>query len=251
MLHRIDKLIGMSIGASDGEIGKVNDVYFDDHQWAVRYLVIETGGWLGDRKVLISPFAIESVDTGLGIINVNLSRERIKGSPPIDTDKPVSRQHEMEMFGYYGYPGYWGGPLLWGLSSFPITPTMVLPSVNDALPGHSAAPADPNLRSADEVAGYHVQAKDDLIGHLEDFLVDVESWAIRYIAVDTRNWLPGKHVLIPPRWIKRLDWAQKTVDIDITRRTLEHAPEYDPGLEFSPMHEAALDQHYQRPGHPL
>ena len=246
MLNRLNHLIGMSITATDGDIGKVKDVYFDDHLWAARYLVVETGGWLDNKRVLISPFSVRHIDWDLRSISVNLTRERIKGSPPVDTDRPVSRQSEIDFSGYYGYPGYWSGPMLWGSAMYPMMPVDDRPLANEALPGHTAPPTDPHLRSAKEVSGYSLQARDAAIGHLEDFLVEDASWAIRYLVVDTRNWWPGKHVVIPPQWINKLDWAEQNVQVDVLRDSVQHAPEYDPGLEFSRAEESSLYRHYER-----
>ena len=249
MLFRIDKLIGMTIGATDGEIGKVKDVYFDDHRWAVRYLVVETGSWLEERKVLISPISVETIDWITRTVKVRLNKEQVKGSPNFDTDKPISRQHEMEFLSYYGYPDYWNGLMLWGAAPYPVTPSGAIAVVDDTPDTRAKIPADPHMRSAMEVSGYHLQALDDSIGHLEDFMADNESWAIRYLVVDTRNWWPGKHVLIPPQWIKKLDWSLKTVDVDVTRDTVQGSSEYDPAIDFTREREASLYRHYQRPGY--
>lgn len=250
MLYRMEKLIGMTIGASDGEIGKIKDIYFDDARWAARYLVVDTGGWLEQRNVLFSPFSIERIDWDLRIVHVRLTRQQVRSSPSYDTDKPVSRQHEMEFLAYYGYPGYWGGPLLWGAIPYPVMPVHALPPVNEALPEDAeAAPLDSHLRSAVEVTGYNLRATDDTIGHLQDFMIDDQSWAIRYIVVDTRNWWPGKHVVIPPQWIRQLDWSENVVNVDVSRDTVRQAPEFDPALEFSRDYETSLHRHYRRPGY--
>ena len=247
MLHRMEKLVGLTIGAYDGEIGKIKDVYFDDRRWAARYLVVDAGSWLEDRRVLISPIAVGNIDWDKGIVHVKLSRQQVKDSPPIDTDKPVSRQHELEFLGYYGYPDYWGGSMLWGATPFPVMPISPMP-VDDVVTA-DGGPGDPHLRSAAEVSGYRLQATDEAMGHLQDFLFDEESWAIRSIVVDTRNWWPGKQVVIPPQWVKRLDWPEKIVSVDVARDTVRAAPEYDPALEFSREQEQRLYQHYQRPGY--
>ena len=248
MLYRMEKLIGKSIRASDGDIGTVKDVYFDDHRWGVRYLAVDTGGWLEGRKVLISPIAIESIDWDESTVQVRLNRQQVKASPAIDTDRPVSRQHETDFLGYYGYPSYWGGPFMWGTTSYPypLSPTVAVAPVNEALGERTQTPADPHLRSATEVIGYHLQATNASMGHVEDFLVDNESWAIRYIVVDTRNWWPGKHVVISPEWIRRVDWAERLVTVDVARDAVQGAPEYDPGADYSRAHEASLYRHYQR-----
>ena len=223
MLHRMEKLVGLTIGAYDGEIGKVKDVYFDDLRWAARYLVVDAGSWLENRQVLISPIAVGNIDWDKGIVHVKLSRQQVRDSPPIDTDKPVSRQHELEFLGYYGYPDYWGGSMLWGATPFPVMPISPMP-VDDVIAA-DGAPGDPHLRSAAEVSGYRLQATDEAMGHLQDLLFDEASWAIRYIVVDTRNWWPGKQVVIPPQWVKRLDWPEKTVSVDVARDTVRAATE--------------------------
>jgi len=249
MLYRMDKLIGMSISASDGELGKVKDIYFDDHRWAVRYLVVDTGGWLANRKVLISPFGVEKIDWDLRSIHVILNKKQVKDSPNFNTDKPVSRQHEVEFLGYYNYPGYWGGPFLWGAMPCPILPVLSMPVVNEARPDRVETQADSHLRSAGEVTGYNLQATDHSIGHLQDFLVDEKNWAIRYVVVDTHNWWPGKHVVIPAQWIKQLDWSENVVKVDVSRDVVQSAPEFDPHLEFSRVYETDLHRHYRRPGY--
>ena len=245
MLYLMNKLTGLSLRANDGEIGKVIDVYFDDQNWAVRYLVIETGSWLNQRKVLVSPIAIRDIDWDARAVDVWLSRAQVKNSPDIDTDKPVSRQHEVDFLSYYGYPDYWSGLLLWGSSPYPLIP--MTPLMTGTPVGEVEASSDPHLRSAEEIAGYHIEASDDSIGHVEDFLLDSESWAIRYIVVDTRNWWPGKHVVIPPKWIRRLDWANKMVNLDVSRDTVKRAAEYDPEVPFSRAHEKSLYRQSERP----
>lgn len=247
MLYRMDKLIGLSIGASDGELGNIKDVYFDDHRWAVRYLVVETGDWLKGRKVLISPIAVESIDWNQQVVHVRLTQQQVKGSPDIDTAKPVSRQHELSFLDYYGYPDYWSGSLLWGATPYPVAPQPVVTRKPPGSVKHSHL--DPHLRSLKEVLGYHLQATDAPIGHLEDFLIDNGSWAMRYVVVDTANWWLGMHVVIPPQWIQQLNWETKNVYVDVSRTTIKRAPEYDPDIELVREYEAALFGHYERPGY--
>lgn len=233
ILHSVEGLQGFSIAATDGELGHVKDVYFDDRQWAIRYLVVDTGGWLSGRKVLISPASVEATDWNSQTIAVNLSRAQVQNSPDIDTEKPVSRQHEQEYYDYYGYPYYWNGPYLWG---FAILPGMLeqkplqdrqQQALRDRLQEERARD-DPHLRSGAEVTGYDIQATDDAIGHVEDLLFDDENWKIELMVVDTRNWWPGKKVMVSPARITRVSWEGKIVEVDISRDEVEHSPEYDP-----------------------
>lgn len=250
MLYCSGKLSGMTISASDGEIGRVKDLYFDDALWTVRYLVVDAGGWLENRKVLLSPIAIQAIDWEGQRVEVSLTRDQVRNSPDIDTDKPVSRQHEVELFTYYGYPEYWGGPLLWGATAYPFVNPDVPSRLEQAVPVNTgSAPADPHLRSANEVSGYHIEATDGSIGHIKDYLLEDQSWAIRYVLVDTRNWWPGKQVVIAPHWLGKVDWATRTASVTVTREAVKTAPEFDERIHPTREYEEQLHRHYSRPGY--
>ena len=246
------RLKGFAIRATDGELGSVDQVYFDDETWAVRYLVVDTGGWLCGRRVLISPFSIIRTDWDAKRLDVALTKKQVENSPNIDTNRPVSRQHEAAYLGYYGYPYYWAGPNLWGPGWGPGFYRAGL-----AVPATASAEAvaertrkestDSHLRSADAVTGYHIHAADGEIGHVDGFVVDDEAWAIRYIEVATRNWLPGKKVLVSPSWIERVSWPTSKVYVGLSREAIKDAPEY---IESSPItreYESQLYDHYGRP----
>ena len=252
MLRSMKALDGCTIGATDGDVGTVTDGYFDDLSFTVRYLVVDTGGWLSGRKVLLSPIAVRAVDWEFRRVTAALTRAQVEQSPNIDTDKPVSRQHETAYHGYYGYPPYWVGDYLWGAYPYPYF---------GSGPGLSAAELarerrwsweakereDPHLRSVRAVTGYHIQATDGDIGHVEDFLVDDQSWAIRYMLVDTTNWWAGKKVLVAPAWIGRVDWAESQVHVTVTRAQIQTSPEYDPTRAVERAYETQLHDHYGQP----
>ena len=200
MLQSIKQLYRDKIGASDGEIGRVKDFYFDDQNWAVRYVVADTGSWLPGRQVLISPHAFGSLHQAGKFLCVNLTRKQIEGSPSIELHKPVSRQYEEEYYRYYGWPYYWQGDGLWGMSGFPILelPPITLPA---AAHGRHPKRADAHLRSTQAVNGYHLQATDGSVGHVCDFMMDGQSWAIRQLVIKTGHRFSGKEVQIPTtRW---------------------------------------------------
>src|SRR5271154_1097351 len=119
MLTNASFLKGLTIHATDGELGTVDQFYFDDESWAIRYLTVETGGWLGGRSVLISPISVLRTDWPPKQLDVALTKKQVENSPGIDTHQPVSRQHEAEFSAYYGYNAYWGGPFLWGPAYYP------------------------------------------------------------------------------------------------------------------------------------
>ena len=262
MLRSTKDLENYAIGATDGHIGHVKDFYFDDKSWVVRYLVADTGAWLLSRKVLISPISIGEPDWREKLLPVSISQEQVKNSPDIDTQKPVSRQHEMDHAGYYGHPYYWGGDGVWGGGAYP---NMMLPGYegfgsdeaarmeaeNAYAKTHSALQRDddPHLRSSNEVAGYHLHATDGDIGHVADMLIDDKSWAIRYLIVDTSNWWVGHKVLIAPQWITDVSWNDSKVSVNVTRQAVQDAPPYDPEVSVDRQHEKTLYRFHARPGY--
>lgn len=244
MLHSMKDLEGYTIGALDGIIGHVTDFYFDDEAWVIRYLVVETGTWLSHRRVLISPVAINEPNWSEKIFPAAITQDQVKNSPSIDTDKPVSRQHEMGYLDYYEYPHYWeggdfwgDGMMLWGVKSERTAKTEGRP--------HD----DRHLRSGNEIARYDVLAADGDIGHVQHLLVDERRWAIRYIVVNTSNWWLGHEVLIAPQWVTGVRWDERQVSVGLTRDAVRGSPPYLPGTRVGREEEARIYDHYGRPGY--
>ena len=262
MLQSLKNLQGYALRATDGDVGTVKDFYFDDDRWVVRYLVVETGSWLASRKVLISPLSLGTPDHHEQVLPVSITREQVGNSPDIDTDKPVSRQHEMDYLGYYGYPAYWDSVGIWGVGS---VPGMTAPEIGLAPTGVGVLEAersiaaeraaarqrddDPHLRSCQSVSGYHIKAQDGEIGHVQGWIVDDESWAIRYLVVDTSNWWLGHQVLIAPQWVREVSWSDKIVVANMTRNAIQNAPEWDAALLPDRAQEVDIYRHYDRTGY--
>lgn len=264
MLRSVDDIEGCAIAATDGDIGHVKDVYFDDESWVVRYLVVEAGSWLSSRKVLISPLAVGKPSASEQTLRVSLTREKVKNSPDIDADKPVSRQHEIDYLRYYGYPLYWGAAGFWGAGFYP--GAMLLPQGYGGPPAPATKPgdtataaapaeaqpephADTHLRSCETVTGYHVHASDGDIGHVQGMLIDDETWAVRYLVVDTSNWWVGHKVIIAPQWINGVNWFDATVSVNLTRKSVSDSPPYVHTAPLSRQQETALYEHHDRPGY--
>jgi hypothetical protein len=228
MLRSIHKLHGDKLGASDGEIGHVKDFYFDDESWVVRYVVADTGLWLPGREVLLSPHAFGRFDLAEKVLRVNLTREQIENSPPIELHKPVSRQYEDEYFQYYGWPAYWQGDGLWGMSGFPIVgmPVTALPGKSSAAGSPRADRADAHLRSAQSVKGYHLEAKDGIIGHVCDFMMDDQSWAICQLVIKTGHRFSGKEVQISTSQVDQISYEKSTVFVNLSCADVEQSPEH-------------------------
>ena len=226
MLRSTKQLHGDKLGATDGEIGHVKDFYFDDQNWAIRYLVADTGSWLPGRQVLISPHSLGSLDSAGKVLSVKLTRKQIEGSPSIDAHKPVSRQWEEEYYRYYGWPFYWQGDGLWGMSGFPILelPANPLPSAAEVAKDRAIKRADAHLRSAQAVNGYHIEATDGKIGHVCDFMMDAECWAIRQLVVKTGHRFSGTEVLVPTTSVDRISYADSTVFVNLATAAVEQSP---------------------------
>jgi hypothetical protein len=248
MLTNATHLKGLAIRATDGELGTVEQFYFDDETWAIRYLVVDTGGWLAGRRVLISPFSIIHADLAAGRLDVALTKKQVEHSPNIDMHQPVSRQHEVAYLGYYGYPYYWGGPYLWGPAFYPAGLASSTSASAEAMAERIRRESpDSHLRSSEAVTGYRIEAADGEIGHLDGFVVDDEAWAIRYIEVATRNWWPGKKVLVSPAWIERVSWTDSKVCVGLSREAIRNGPEYIEPEPITREYENRLYFHYGRP----
>jgi uncharacterized protein YrrD len=244
MLDRAGTLKGYTLHCLDGEIGRVKEFYFDDRHWAVRYLVADTGSWLAERQVLISPHALGAIDRDKHHIAVDLTRKQVEDSPALETDLPVSKQFQEAYYGHFGWPTYWSGPYMWGAY-----PSIVRERAERITLDDNEGAWDPHLRSTHDVDGHRVEATDGAIGHIEDFVIDSDTWAIRYLVINTRNWWPGKHVLVSPKWIERIVWNESKVVVNLTRAAIKGAPEYSEGLLLNRDYETKLHHHYARQGY--
>ena len=226
MLRSIKQLYGDKLGASYGDIGQVKDFYFDDQNWVVRYLVADTGSWLSGRKVLISPHAFGSLHQAGKLLLVNLTRKQIEDSPSMESHKPVSRQYEEEYYRYFGWPYYWQGDGLWGMSGFPILELPAKPPPCETAIANGPQPerADAHLRSTQAVDGYHLQASDGTIGHVCDFMMDAQTWAIRELVIKTGHRLSGQEVQIPTSEVDRISYEDSTVFVHLTSKAVEQSP---------------------------
>jgi hypothetical protein len=245
MLRSVKEIKGYMLRARDGDIGRCKDFLFDDQIWVIRYMVADTSKWLPGKKVLISPISLGEPDYVSRLFPVRLNKMQIEQSPELDTDAPVSRQYEIKYHEYFGWPYYWRGVETWGPYSYPAP---LYAYKGKEVVNVEPENGDPYLRSAKEVTGYRIQARDGEIGHVEDFIVDDRPWNIRYMIVDTRNWLPGsRKVLISPDWINSIDWLEREVAVDLNVEEIKESPEYDPSAPVNREYEARLYDFYGRP----
>jgi len=244
MLKSAKDVMALAIGATDGHIGKVKDLYFDDQTWTVRYFVVDTGGWLSGRKVLISPTAVGEPDWKQEVLPVSLTRRQVADSPDIDLELPVNRQAELDLAMHYGWATYWGS-----------APRALDPTLSDSVAAEATRherriaeqEAATHLRSAADVLGYHVHATDGRIGHVNDFLLDTDHWAVRYAGIDTSNFLGGREALIAIDWLQKVDWADELLWVALNRQQIKASPDYHRGQPVTREYETRLHEYYGQP----
>jgi hypothetical protein len=245
MLMAVSAIKGFAISASDGRLGSVGDLLFDDQSWKIRWLVVDTGSWLSGRKVVIHPSAIAHADVERSEISVNMTKAQVEASPDISAHEPVSRQAEAQVFEYYGWDPFWGdSDFVPGAMASPLSPAPYFGASPSGEGPPDPSQRDPHLRSVNEIIGYHLRAVDGAIGHVENIFTDDHAWDIRYLIVDTRNWWPGKHVLLSPFAVKAIDFPEREIELNVSREQVETSPPWDPEKMIDEIYEKKLRRHY-------
>lgn len=246
MLRSLKNLEDYHVAATDGDIGSVSDFYFDDHHWTIRYLVVETGGfWDGPARVLISPVAFGEAQWDTHKFHLRLTREKVKNSPMLPMDAPLSRQYEQTYFQYYNWPTYWGYGGIWGDWGTP----GILGSKTRTSFEADLIEEDPHLKRLQDVVGCTIQGSDEEIGHVQDFIVDDTTWAIRYVVINTRKWWSGKSVILAPHWIGKISGKDDKVFVNLPREVIKNSPGWSPDQPVNREYEARLFDYYGRPAY--
>jgi uncharacterized protein YrrD len=249
MLIKATDTTGYDVQARDGTLGTVSDMLFDDASWTVRWLVVNTGSWWADQRVLIPASALGRPDTAARTFPVDLTMAQVKGSPDVDTHRPVSRQFESSAYDYYGFNPYWGAELYmsgfayWG-GGVPMAPSLEVERREDEIAQMQSQGEDQNLRSVAEISHYHIHATDGEIGHLSDVLIEDSDWSLRYLIVNTSNWWQGKEVLISPRSTERILWTEQMIYLGVNRDRVRTSPDYDATRPIDPNFDSEMARHY-------
>jgi hypothetical protein len=228
VLEPLSRLRRYRIATPSLALGRPEDFYFDDRRWTVRYVVATAGRWRTRRRVLVPAAAVRGLDPPRRRLRADLRRGWVAAASTPETDPPVSRQLEVELEECAGLVADWSQPLVLERAT-------------------RAGRGDRHLRSAAEVAGYHLHTTDGQLGHVADFLVETDSWVIRYLIVTTRDWRPGKRVLLPPGWVTAVSWGDAAVDVDLDGATVAGAPAYVNRRPIDTEQELHLFAYYGRP----
>lgn len=248
MLRSAEQLLGYGLFAQQEDVGTCKDLLFDDRWWTIRYMVADTGNWLVGHQVLVSPHMIVKADWKTRHILLNIPKHKLEECPTPLEHETVSREHEKKIFQHFGYPYYWSGAGLWGSEPYPIAADAALAEQMQEETGPKEDKKENHLRSFKAIKGYDIKALDGEIGHVEDFIVDDKTWALRYVVVDTRNWFPGgKKLLLSMNWARSVDWAKSTFEVDMKKEQIENAPEFDPEEPVNMETEVRLYDYYGRP----
>lgn len=233
-LYKLKNISGFKLHAIDGEIGHLVEILFDDQTWTIRYFVVSTSNWFSNEKVLVSPTFVNEVDEENKQLIINLSLEEIKNCPPLDSEKPVSMHYEEQYYRYFNWEPYWTNSPFFN----------VQPYLDEDYLDSDEQPEHPHLRSSNEISSYVIHASDGDIGEAKDFIIQEPEWLITYLEIDTHRWIPGKHVLISPNWVEDIDWKKQQVDINLSCKMIDTAPEYDPTIPITLGDEQNLYLHY-------
>jgi hypothetical protein len=258
-LHKLSDLIRDTLLLNDGSVATVVCIYFDDQSWKVRHFVVRVDGQDPGREVLIPPQVIRRLTEQSSSLTIGLTRRQLESAPSADSQLPISRHHELQISNQVDQPSLRSRTALdsarpWDFICFGWPPHQVQgllfdPTIDPSrlIQPHQprAIPAQPHLRSSQAVKGYRLHARNGQIGHLEDFILEEPDWNVRYLEIGTRNWLPGKHVLMPPTWIRDMNWALHQVLVDLDRETIRTAPPYDSCQAITHSDETALTEHYR------
>lgn len=257
MLLPLSELVGYTIRGVDGDAGDAHDLYFDRRDWGVSYVVVDTGGWLVRRRVLISPHALGAPDPDAGVIPASLTRDQVRHSPEVDFARPVTLQQLSELHHYYGWPAY----VYWSTET-PAAPgrtvvyttgaarsTVKTDESLAAAEGGEILPPAPevSLHSARQVATYRATTRDGPVGRVRDLLLDAIEWRFAYLVLEPPRELGGGKVLVESSWVETIDWARELVVLRLGRTRIPDAPRLDEATTLDEPYLRRVSDHLRGP----
>jgi hypothetical protein len=275
MQQSANNLLDFIIIGSDGYLGPLRDIYFDDGEWTFRYLVIEIAEPDTTSRYLISPLSIKQISFERKEIYIRLDQEKIINSPEIDVNLPISRQNEIALRRYYEWPVYWGEtefldtpphsglekPLIpFDTERFADEPPEFLSDENDELTGiepiddelletdfaHSEEDVTYNseLRSYIELLGYRIQCTDSDSSFIADLIYDDIDWIIKYIVLNLGNSLTNELILMTLHWVNGINWSKSRMLVTLDQQQLNSAPRYTKNQKITKEYEKNIFDYY-------
>lgn len=228
-MQGLKHMFGYAVQATDGQIGKVEDFFVEEATWSVRYMVVRTGGLLSGERALIPIGCVASTDVDRRIIKVSFSQSQVTDNAPPGAVQPVSAEMEACLKALYGGTDFRrdGGLIRVGCE-LPQTPRTVS-----------------SLRSVREITTYRIETLEGPCGLCTDLLAYTENWSVPYVVVNTKEWTPHGHVMIPSAWIRHISWQEMQTDVAVHRRRIQKAQRFDPASHdvwhgaVKPLHQTA------------
>lgn len=249
MILSIKDLFDYKLMTADGEAGEIKDALYDERDWVLRYVVVETGGWLSGRELLIPPSVLGAPDSARREFPVSMTRDQLSNSPPREAGEDITRRHEEDLYRYYGWEPYWVPEGAMG----PLPGTVMVESPEEAAETQTAVleerHAEPRLRSIKDTLGFKVHGVDEDLGKVDNFLMDDETWDVRYVVLNTGGLFKSRRVPISVRWINNLDWENHALHLDLGKKDVHDSPDWDESLPLPRQYEVDLHSHYGRPGY--
>lgn len=246
MKRSLKEIAGYAIESKDGIQGKVKDFLFDEETWTIRYLEADLGNLFSERKVLIPKVFLKVPDWTNQRFPVELSKSDVEKCPELGENLPISRKYEQELSKYYATNAYWPQTHIHSIGAPGIThPPRPVRTLSKRI---DEKKLDTHLRSFLEIKGYHINAIDGKIGHIDDIIIDDTDWKIVYAVVDTSNWLPwSKKVLIGTNWMDEISYVNNEIKINLHIDSIKSAPEFDPSEPINEEYEKKLYDYIGRP----
>lgn len=227
MLAFVSELRECRIEALDGEMGKVQDLFFDDRHWAVRYVLIDTGKILPGKKVMLSPASFDNLDIEEKRLHVHYDKEKIRKSPDVSETVSMTNEHETQLADYYGWSKYWLDNMMWGIGGSPIAEKieeMHPPNLNREVDLPTSA--EYSLRSAREAKGVRVHANDGRLGEVMDAIFDTRNWAVQSLVVKITHQPELGLMLLSPNELSGAEWTEGDLYFDGTVDQFKERPIY-------------------------
>lgn len=240
MLRNLNSLVNRPVMAEGGRLGEVKGFFFDDRQWIVRYLIVETLSHSHSRETIISTAAFKGQDWNAGTLVTDLSLTQVRNGPEVELDRPLAIAQEERIARYFGWPVYWNA-LGAEVHRATVTPSGARAMVVER---ESTLHA---LRGTREIRGFGIRAIDGEVGEIADLVADDASWQVHYLEIDTGTILSGKKVLLSPEWVESVDWYAHTVSVPLSKSTIKESPAYDPSEPITRTYEDKLFDYYKMP----